>query len=57
MSKHRKGNNPEAVTLADLGRTPQDKTPTAQETFAALIVVLIFIAVVVGVGALIAAVV
>lgn len=57
MSKHRKGNNPEAVTLADLSRAPRDKTPTAQETFAALIVVLIFIAVVVGVGALIAAVV
>lgn len=57
MSKHRKENNPEAVTLADLGRAPRSKTPTAQETFAALIVVLVFIAVVVGVGALIAAVV
>lgn len=57
MSKHRKGNNPEAVTLADLGHTPRPKAPTAQETFAALIVVIVFIAVVVGVGALIAAVV
>lgn len=57
MSKHRKGNNPDAVTLADLGHAPRPKAPTAQETFAALIVVIVFIAVVVGVGALIAAVV
>ncbi len=55
MSKHRKGINPEAVTVADLGRAPVHKPPTAYETFAALIVILVFIAVVVGVGSLIAA--
>lgn len=57
MSKHRKNTNPEAVTLTDLGHAPRPKPPTAHETFAALGVILVMLAVVVAVGALIAAVV
>ncbi|NEK06029.1 hypothetical protein GR239_36670 [Rhizobium leguminosarum] len=57
MSKHRKNNNPEAVTLADLGHAPRPKPPTAYETFAALGVIIALLAVVAAVGALIAAVV
>ena len=57
MSKHRKGTNPEAVTLADLGHAPAPKPPTAHETFAALGVILALLVIVAVVGALIAAVV
>lgn len=56
MSKHRKGTNPKAVTLADLGRAPRPQPPTAYETFAALGVVLFLLILVSAVGALIAAV-
>jgi hypothetical protein len=57
MSKHRKGTNPAAVTLADLGRAPAPNPPTAYETFAALGLVLVLLILVAAVGALIAAVV
>lgn len=57
MSKHRKNTNPEAVTLADLGHAPRPTPPTAHETFTALGVILVMLAVVAAVGALVAAVV
>lgn len=55
MSKHRKGSNPKAVTLADLGYTRPSTPPTARETFAALGVIFVILTVMVAVGALIAA--
>lgn len=52
MSKHRKGTNPQAVTLAELGHKPQPKPPTSRETFAALGVVLVMLALFASIGAL-----
>ena len=52
MSKHRKGTNPQAVTVTELGHKPQPKPPTARETFAALAVVIVMLALFTSIGAL-----
>lgn len=61
MSKHRLGTRPNTLTVAELGHAnprPKDlntpRTPTARETFAALGVLLFLLALIIGVGALIA---
>lgn len=62
MSKHRLGTRPNTLTVSELGyanprgkdHTDKPRTPNAREIFAALGVLLFLIALIAGVGALIA---